>query len=279
MISIFSYLDYIKFLHDLFVDRKKDMKFFSHRYLSLRIGLKSSGHILYVMQGKRRLTENVALKIAEFLKFTKNETDYFKLLVHYENAKKADEKQYFFERMALLRKKVMKKVPPRQYQFYEKWYYSAILEIIAIIPFKDDFAMLARSLIPAISVKEAKAAVRLLEKLGLIIPDERGWYAKADTILTAGAHWYSSVIRNLQSTFIDMSKEALTSCPPSIRDISTCTVSISESSLELIREKIDNLRSEILSIAALDEKPEHVYQCNFQVFPLFRKEAEKKDEN
>lgn len=58
------------------------------------------------MQGKRRLTENVALKIAEFLKFTKRESDYFILLVQYENAKRAEEKQYFFERMALLRKKL-----------------------------------------------------------------------------------------------------------------------------------------------------------------------------
>ncbi|MBN1759192.1 MAG: TIGR02147 family protein [Chitinispirillaceae bacterium] len=93
-------------LHQLFAECKTEKKFFSHRYLSLRIGLKSSGHILYVMQGKRRLTENVALKIAEFLKFTKRESDYFILLVQYENAKRAEEKQYFFERMALLRKKL-----------------------------------------------------------------------------------------------------------------------------------------------------------------------------
>jgi uncharacterized protein (TIGR02147 family) len=52
------------------------------------------------------------------------------------------------------------------------------------------------------------------------------------------------------------------------RDISTLTLSISESSLQRMKEKIRECRRELLEIAKADEHADRVYQLNLQLFPL-----------
>ena len=55
-----------------------------------------------------------------------------------------------------------------------------------------------------------------------------------------------------------------------LRDISTTSVSLSEPTFEAIRERIADMRKEVLEIARNDENIIAVYQINFQVFPVTR---------
>ncbi len=270
MVSVFSYISYQDFLTDLFDATKREKPHFSHRFLASRLDLSSSGYMIAVMKGNRKLTEKLALRIVDYFKLSSKESDYFLLLVRYTHAKSQDEKQYLFNRIIKLKNRVVKDITPEYYRFYEKWYYSAIREVIATMEFNDDFASLSKHLIPAISVSEAKEAVQLLEQLGFIKRDENGIYSRVNQVISTGSSWSSPAIENLQMTLSDLAKESLGKFDKGEREMSNLTLSISRDNIGVIKDKIKELRREILELAAADPTPDSVIQCNFQVFPLTR---------
>jgi uncharacterized protein (TIGR02147 family) len=269
--TVFDYIDYTAFLRDAVLSTKKRIPVFSHRYISQRLGLRSSGYFLYVLQGKRKLSERLALKTAQLFKLNKRETDYFLLLVSYSNVKSHVEKQFLFERIAQTRRKIFKTVDRGQYEYYEKWYHLAIREYVALYRFSDDYEALSRGLTPSITPAQAKEAVQTLEKIGLIRKNSNGWYERVDAVTTTGDTWQSETIHNLQQQFLDISKEALERIPKEKRDFSNCTVSVSPETFAIIRKKIADVRAQILDLARTDTKPQSIYQINFQAFPLHEK--------
>jgi uncharacterized protein (TIGR02147 family) len=270
--TVFDYIDYTEFLKDSVKSTRERKPIFSHRYIAQSLGLRSSGYFLYILQGKRKLSEELALKTAALFKLNKRETEYFILLVGYARAKSHLEKQFLFERIALARRKAPRIIEPASYNYYEKWYHLAIREYVAIHAFSDDFDGLARTLTPAITSAQAKEAVETLETIGLIAKNADGLYERADAVTTTGDTWQSETIHNLQQQLLDISKEALERLPKEQRDFSNCTVSMSLETFELVRTKIAALRAQILDLARTDTNPQAIYQINVQAFPLHIKE-------
>jgi len=270
--TVFDYIDYTEFLNDAVKSSKERKPIFSQRFIAQSLGLRSSGYFLYILQGKRKLSEELALKTACLFKLNKRETEYFLMLVSYARAKSHLEKQFLFERIALARRKAPKLVETAHYSYYEKWYYLAIREYIAIHSFTDDYDGLARSLTPAITSSQAREALDTLEKIGLVKKNAQGLYERADAVTTTGDTWQSETIHNLQQQFLDISKEALDRIPKEQRDFSNCTVSMSLETFEIVRAKIAALRAQILDLARTDAKPQAIYQINFQAFPLHVKD-------
>jgi uncharacterized protein (TIGR02147 family) len=275
MVDIFTYLDYRRFLHDLYAERKAKSKYFSYRYLAQKTGLKSVGFFTWVLQGKRNLSPRLVLKFAEAFKLNKQETAYFELLVSYNQARSHEEKKHYFDRIASLKRPSAKVVDTDQYEFYEKWYYSAIREIIGIQPFKDDYVKLARSLTPSISATEARKAVELLEKLGLIIKNEQGLFVRRDSTITTGESWKSLAIAHFQLQTLDLAKQSMDRFSKSERDVSTLTLSCSLETFSAIRERLKGIRQELAEMVKNDPNPECVYQVNLQAFPLTKPVTEK----
>jgi uncharacterized protein (TIGR02147 family) len=270
--TVFDYIDYTEFLNDAVKSTKERKPIFSQRYIAQSLGLRSSGYFLYILQGKRKLSEELALRTAQLFKLNKRETEYFLLLVSYARAKSHLEKQFLFERIALARRKAPRIVEPGQYNYYEKWYYLAIREYVALHSFSDDFEGLARGLSPSITSAQAKEAVDTLEKIGLIKRNAQGLYERAEAVTTTGNTWQSETIHNLQQQFLDISKEALECLPKEKRDFSNCTVSMSLETFEIVRKKISEVRNQILDLARTDTNPQAIYQINFQAFPLHVKD-------
>ncbi len=55
------------------------------------------------------------------------------------------------------------------------------------------------------------------------------------------------------------------------RDISNCTVTVSKETYEVIKKKVQELRSQILSLGSAEKSPDRVLQVNIQMFPLTKK--------
>lgn len=275
MIDIYAYLDYRRFLHDIYAERKAKSKYFSYRYLAQKTGLKSVGFFTWVLQGKRNLSPGLVLKFAEVFKLNKQETAYFELLVSYNQARSHEEKKHFFDRIASLKRPSAKVVDADQYEFYEKWYYSAIREMIGIQPFKEDYVKLAKALTPSITAAEARKAVDLLEKLGFIGKNDDGLLVRKDSTITTGESWKSLAITHFQLQTLDLAKQAMDRFAKSERDVSTLTLSCSLETFAAIRERLKGLRQELAEMVKNDPNPECVYQCNVQVFPLCKPLPEK----
>ncbi len=271
MPDIFQHLNFREFLREWMAARKAEGKPFSYRYLAQKTGLKSPAFFTYVLQGKRNLSPHLALKFAEAMRLNKKETAYFELLVSFNQAKSLEERKHHFDKIAGHRHSSARVVSADRYAYYEKWYHSAIREWISIHPYRGDAQALAKTLAPSIPPDEVRRSVELLERLGFVKRRNDGLYERAEASLTTGDQWSSLAIHQFQTQCLDLAKAALEKFPKEERDISTLTFSCSRATFSSIVEKIARLRQEIASLAEQDEKPEAIFQTNFQIFPLTRK--------
>jgi uncharacterized protein (TIGR02147 family) len=269
MIDIFQYTDYRKFLHDFYEAEKKRNPHYSHRYIAQKVGFTSSGFFSKILQDKTNISNDLALQFADFLKLKKNEAEYFGLLVFFNQAKSHADKKRWFEKIVAFSKSKVIIVQVSQYEFFQKWYYVAIRELLAFYKFSGDFQQLGRMIDPPISEAQAKKAVLLLEKLDLIKKDENGVYRQTDTLIGAGYDVKSVAINNFQISMLDLAKESIDRFPKDERDISTLTLSFSKELYNTIHEKLKGFRRDILELVKNDANAvDRVYQVNFQIFPL-----------
>lgn len=267
MVNIFDYLDYREYLQTYYTDAKGNRPFFSYRFIGNRVGMDSS-YVIKVLQGSLHITSKKINDFIKLLELDKPEAEYFETLVHFGRAKTESQRKLYFDRLFSLSSVKAQKLEPHQYEFFQKWHYSAIWAIINCTPFNGDFHALAEKCMPAITARDAKIAVNLLVKLGLIIKEVDGNYHTTGQNLTTGWKWYSQAIENNQREMIRLAEEAIGRFAKETRDISTLTMGVDEKALPEIQEHIRQFRSSLISIVNSYAGTGRVYQLNIQLFPL-----------
>ena len=271
----YNYFDSRKFLRDLYKWKKAQNSKFTVRYLAEKTGLKSSGYITNILQGKVNLPPKLVLRLAAAFELKRRETEYLSALVSYSSAKTHSEKKYHFEQLMSLKRSRIKNLDLSQYEYFSKWYYVAIRECLDFFLFKDDYAALAKKLKPRITTAQAKKAVALLEKLGLIKKNPDGYYTKAEAVVSVD-EWKSLAINDFQLSMIDKARDAIENTPPAERSVSGLTLSISEGSIKKLKEKIKRFREEVLDMVQKDDDIDRVFQVNITAFPLTQTDREYK---
>jgi uncharacterized protein (TIGR02147 family) len=266
--SVFDFTDYRRFLKAYYDYQKRKNPAFSYRYFALKAKVNSSGLLKNVIDGKRGLGRGLIVRCAEAMKLKKKEAEYFECLVDFNEARTVEEKRIFFERILALRKPDAHQVQANQFEFYSKWYYSAIRELIAIVPFRGDYATLARSLDPAIRPEQAEKAVRVLEDLNLIVRGPHGRYRQAQPLVTTGPEVESVSVAQYQIACMELAKEAIDRHAAQARDLSTLTLSLTGEGFAALKEEIVSFRKKLLALERGFQGPDRVYQLNMQFFPL-----------
>jgi len=187
-ISVFDYSDYRQFLKDKIAEKKGSFPAFSNQYLAKKIGIRSRNFLPLVLKGERNISNATILKIANAFGLPKGEIAFFETLVHFNQGKTLLEKRHNIEKLRQLSgsKLALKNIPFDHYEFYSKWYHSAIWSLLDIYQFDGNFQWLAKQLHPPITTKEARASVRLLEKLKLIKKFNQGRYQVTDKLISTG---------------------------------------------------------------------------------------------
>jgi uncharacterized protein (TIGR02147 family) len=274
MKTIFSYTNYREFLKDFYENKKRENPRFSHRHIAAKIGF-DSGYFTKIIQGKRNISKKMISKFAIFLNLKVKESRFFEALVLYNQAKRLSEKRHYLERLLSFRKTDAAVLDKRQYELFDKWYYFAIREILAFYPFKGNYKELASLTEPPIRPKDAKKAISVLEKADLVRKNAAGIFERVEPVWTTGTDVRSIALVNLHRSMADLGKEAFDRFERDKRSMSTLTLSISEQEYKAIEKEIEAVRQKILTMARSCEKPDRVYQCNFNIFPLSRLPDEK----
>lgn len=268
--EIYRYYDYQKFLNDFYQEKKSASPFFSYRFISRKVGI-DHALVVKIFQGKRHISSKSIPAFAGLLELSRRQAEYFELLVLYGKAKTDREIKHYFEKLLGYTGVISKKVEADQYEFYQKWYYTAVREIIHLHSFTGDFVNLAKMVEPSITPAEAKRSVRLLERLGFIRKNEQGIYQQTAHFITTGEEWKSIAIRSFQKEAMLLAVKALDVIPKEERDISTVTITIDEDKFDLLRERIRAFQQELVDISAGCQNVSRVYQVNLQVFPMSKK--------
>lgn len=267
--KIFDYTDYRKYLRDYYASMKSTTSYFSHRYFAQKAGIRSPNFLKNVMEGKKNLTKESALKFAKALGLRKKEIEYFENMVFFDQSKTSDKKQYYYDRMILFSKNVVKAtIEEDQIGYFHKWYHCIVRELVVIRDYQDNWIKLANDVRPRITLAQARKSVELLLKLKLIKKNKDGTYSQTSRNVTAGSKPVDiMVIRNYHKQALENAKRSLDSFHTDERNCSSLVMSVTEDTYKEIVEEIDEFRNRITLIANKSEGSDRVYKLAIQLFP------------
>lgn len=274
--SIFNYTDLLSFLKDGFQELKERDSKFSQRYVAARLGIQSTGWLADLFSGRRPLPRKHLAKFSSLLELSAREESYFETLVEYSQAKCLEEKNRAYKKLLTFHEISRDLVENDRAEYFDKWYYPVVRELLLIAPFRGDYALLARKLMPAITQSQAKQAIELLERLKMIKKYANGEYrptvehVKKNSVFSS-VHYYKYVRSQMElglDAFDHFAKEE--------RDISAITVALSEESFRTVQEDLKALRQKMIQLSENDNKKlwgvlkkdsRRIYQGVFEVFP------------
>lgn len=268
MKSIYHYTDYRQFLKDFYEYKKRTTGFFSYRYFSQKAGFKSPNQLQLIMQGKRNLTEAALFRVAQALELSPSETEYFKDLAGFGQAKNPDEKNFYYQRILDNKKcKDVKQIERRQYEYLSTWYHSVLRELAVIVK-PGDAEALARRVWPALTPAQAKKSLELMEQLGLLEKGPDGAWRQTSAGVTTGPEAEALAVTSYHREMLALARRSLTELPPADINICGLTLGVSGETYRAIRREVQQFQEHVLHLASQDQKPERVYQLNMQLFPL-----------
>jgi len=267
MVSVKKYMEYRDFLRDYFSAMKKSNPCYSLRFIGSRVSVDPS-HLVKIFQRQRHIGTSLIDVFIKQCNLTGTDADYFTNLVRFNKAKTDRDSKIYFEKLLSLRGVNAHALGKNQYEYYTKWYHSAILTLLDFYTFTDDYNALAEKLSPPITAAQAKRSVGLLARLGLIDKDKCGVWKLTNTIITTGDHIRSVAVRTFQEETMRLAIESLDRHPPEERNISTVTVTLSGQNAKAANEILKKCREALLQLAKDECAAERVYQINIQFFPL-----------
>lgn len=274
-ISIFEYTDYRKYLSDYYAFQKKRNPAFSYRYFARRAGFSSSGFYKELIDGKRGLSRTLIVKFSQAIRHTKKEADYFENMVYFNEARTIEEQVLYFKKMMASYEAKSSLLLAEQYEYFSRWYYAVVREMLAVVPFKGDYKALAASLRPPIREDQARKSIAILRNLNLIKKNGKGYYIPCNPVVTTGSLSDSANINtmnvvNFQKEMLKLAAQAYERIPLKTMDMSTLTLSVSQKTFGMMKEELANFRKKLLSMAERDENPDRIYQLCYNLFPVSR---------
>ena len=273
--------DYRDYLRELIAHLKAGKCPFSSRLFARRAGYSSSGFLHDILEGRRNLSPSSITRFAQGFRLSPKETDAFEALVLFSQAKNDDERNRYYQRL----QQIKPGRPPSasfkadQFEVLANWYTFPIRELLLLPDFEEDPKWIAERLQPQISAQEAKKALALLERVGLIARNEDGVLEPADPDVATEAQIKSVAqalaARNFHRSVLENAARSLETLSPADRNLMSMTVKLSREQYEELCNRNMEYLQDILyegskSVRAPDPSDE-VYVVGIQAIPVTRR--------
>ena len=242
----------------------------------MRMGLLNSRSYFNDVLNGKKVTPDFIERFLRVLDLDPDESKYFRVLVKFNQAENVNDRELYLGQL-ISSNKIQKKIMNLStYEFYRKWYHAAIRTLLDTFDFRDNYAELAKKLIPQITVKQAKESINLLDSMGLTSKNEDGFYKPTDKALATEDFVKDELIRQYQHQCIELAGKALFSNDKNPKEVYTNTISVSHACLKQLQEELNKFKSVVCTLVNNDENPaDQVYQLNVQLFANSRKEDKK----
>jgi uncharacterized protein (TIGR02147 family) len=266
--DIAGYAEYRTYLRDRYESLKARDKRFSHRFINSKCQARSSGWFGDILAGRQRLKHVQVRPLVAVFKLDKREHEYLDALVDLERADAPDIRMAAMERWLSLKGQRREAVDQDRFAFFEHWYHLALREMLGIVPFDGNYEALGAALRPPIRASQAREAIDLLQRLGLVLPQTWNRRLSDMPVLVKtpdgeARHWH-----HILKDMMRLAPRALEVYKKEERDFSALTLSLSPDGFRRAGEAVAELRKKLLFIAEKDRGQNRVYQALFQVFPL-----------
>jgi uncharacterized protein (TIGR02147 family) len=271
--AIFSYSDYHAFLREYYNWEKKKQPHFSYALWAQMCGFSSGSFLHLVIDGKRDLSPNSASRIILSMKLRGKAATCFRSLVAYSQAKSLAEKQKYLHIIDRYRNvDAPRKLRNDEYQYLDKWYNPLIREMISLPGFEETAKWIRGASLFPLRRRDVERALHFLLASGFLFRDRNGRLIKLDKTLRAAADGNQEAmalaIRRYHIAMLQLAEKAVAMMPVEDRTVTDTTISLSKAGYESAVQRIRQMRSELLAIAAADNAADRIYQVNCVFFPL-----------
>lgn len=268
-VQIFQYRDYRVYLKDWYLEAKKTQRGFSYRAFSKKAGLTSPNFLQLVMEGKRNLSTSGIVKFAIGLGLNKQETDFFKSLVHLNQAKNFNEKVAHETRLMKSRKlATLSPIEFNQFQLFSSWHHPVIIELVTSRQFDGTPEWLAEKIHPQVSVIECRRSLFLLERLGFVKRVGENSWQRVTSVITTGAEPSENIMIDYHQQLLMLTHDVLPNIPQRQRDVSALTIGITRRRLQELKKRVQEFRQDIIHEFSTNLPTEDVVLLNIQLIPV-----------
>lgn len=276
-INIYDYSDYRKFLQEFYELEKSLDPSFSYRVFAAAVGMDAS-LLLKILQGKRHISPKCIDVFVDFFHFKDAKAEYFREMIAYGKAKNDEDVRSHFETLQKMRPAACRELDEARYRYFQQWYYPMIRSALDVFNYRgtQDAAALGECCIPKLSASQVENAVDALLQLGLAHARNDGRVVPTEAHLKTMEHWLSACISDYQSSIAELAGKSIQNTPKEKRDISTLTMALDSQQIDKIREILAKTRKAIVNVvnAMPPQICDSVYQLNFQLFPMMKKEEQ-----
>jgi len=274
--NVLNYVDARAFIADQ-INHLKDLGTYSTRNFARDVGLGSPDYIRRIIVGERKISEEIAAKLAKAFDLQGVEAQFFKTLVHFTQAKNDTEKEYIWKQLDSLRaKKNVRKFSFENYRFYHNWKISLLMEGLRSHWAHATTADIAEEL--GVSVKEIEDHLAALREVK-ILSGEDGQWRITQSLAQSEQETESQLVRGFHRTMLKKAAQTMDELPTEERKFFNLTLSMptevmKEASAEIFKFLEDfNLKYGQLQSA------DAVYNLCLQFFPLHEFKAAKKSDS
>lgn len=269
--KLFDYDDYRRFLKDYFDEQKKLRAVFSHRFFAAKAGFSSSSYCLNVIRGRFNLTEKSIAKMTKAMGLNNSQSRYFAALVEYNQAKRVEERENAWDEIVQIRSKnEFVHISHDQKDFFSKWYYPVLRELVCHPDFDGDMTHLARTIEPKISTEEARTAVSNMLRWKLIEKDSKGKFRSTSLMLDA-KNVSPMDLRQIRREYVQQAIGAVETKNPNERFATFTTLAMSEKSYDYAVKVLEEARQKIMAKTSDDSSVEKIYEMMIVAYPMSEK--------
>ena len=255
---------YRNILKSEFLNRSAKNTSYSMRAFSRDIGL-SQSFLSLVLNKKRQLSDEMAIRISENLKLKTSSKKLFINLVRYEQIKNPDTKKILSREIEqqLKRQIDFKILSEDVFNIVAEWYYFAIVELTSLKGFKNNPQWIAKRL--KISEQEAELAIEKLLRVGLLVREDGSLKKVEKNYLFENIP--SAAIRKHHHNTLDLAQKALEKQEMSQREFFTVSFPMDPRLMPEAKRRIREF-SENLMREMEESNPLAVYKVAVQLFRL-----------
>lgn len=267
-----KYNDYRKFLKETLERRIQNNSKYSLRAFARDLSV-APQNLSSVLNGKRGISLETALKLTKRLDLAETEASYFCDLVDLNHAKSPEQKQIALLRLSRYKQGLkFQTISTDTLRIISDWYHFAILELTFISGFKSDTKWIAKKL--KISNHEAQQAVDRLLRTNLLV-ESNGTLIKSSSHLTTTHDVPSDAIKSFNRQILQKAMDSIVFQSVADRDFTTMTMAIDPTKIPEAKSKIRAFRREITEFLEAGDRSE-VYCFSQQLFRLTEKKIGEK---
>lgn len=275
-ISIFDYTDYRVYLKDFYNFKKQHARAYSYRVFSRDGGFSSPNILKLVIDGKRNIGTKSLDQFCRALSLSGIKSQYFKLMVAYDQESQSDKKGAILKEMLNMRPlNDQRLLDMEAFEYLSHWLHPVLREVFELDSVNSDPHWIMRRLTGRLKSKELMKSLAFLADHRFIQKTEgdKLGYETLEKVVSSSDEVKSLAVKNYHKSSLEQARQMIDDLDISEREFGALIVSLPEEAIPELKNKLKEFRRNI-HMWALDQaetkKMDAVIQLNFQMYPQFR---------